>query len=293
MDTLQRRGESSSSQETVVPHPSEASAPQVLAETYTAHISSPTATTTTPVDSPPSSPWLVNRKRAAAATATTPESGSDSETQARSIMSSGSTKHRDSSGKKQSSPKSKTARTDDWTDVTEPVVRRRIQNRNAQRKFREKTKEQKEKSERDALNQEHAGGSYHIHDSTDLTADEEVSGLPWGGISMRHVVARGHESESRRSGSAPDDHHYHHQRHSHDGSGGDETSGYQQYYSSPTMAYGDDATATQGYGGSFDSSGGAIAGDGGGGDDFFDDSAYYYYPDVNEDGAGDDPFFHA
>ncbi|KAK8101575.1 hypothetical protein PG999_011949 [Apiospora kogelbergensis] len=200
-------------------------------------------------------------------------------------MTSGSTKHRDSSGKKQSTPKSKTTTTtDDWAEVTEPVVRRRIQNRNAQRKF-----QQKEKSERDALNQERAGGSYHIHDSTDLAADEEVSGLPWGGISMRHVVARGHESESRRSGSVPDEHHYHHDRHAHGGSGDD---GNPQFYSSPTMAYGDDATATQDYGGSFDSSGVAAAG-GAGGDDFFDDSAYYYYPDVNDDAAGDDPFFHA
>ncbi|KAK8135236.1 hypothetical protein PG984_003176 [Apiospora sp. TS-2023a] len=208
-------------------------------------------------------------------------------------MTSGSTKHRDSSGKKQSSPKSKTQTTDDWTDVTEPVARRRIQNRNAQRKFREKTKEQKEKSERDALNREHAGGSYQIHDSSDLTGDEEVSGLPWGGLSMRHVVARGHESESRRSGSGHEDQHYH--RHARGDSGDDGHSGQQQqlYSSSPTMVYGDDtaATTTQGYGASFDSSGGAYAGDGG--DDFFDDSAYYYYPDVNDDAAGDDPFFHA
>ncbi|KAK7954866.1 hypothetical protein PG988_015560 [Apiospora saccharicola] len=181
-------------------------------------------------------------------------------------MTSGSTKHRESSGKKQSSPKSKTQTTDDWTDVTEPV--------------------QKEKSERDALNREHAGGSYQIHDSSDLTGDEEVSGLPWGGLSMRHVVARGHESESRRSGSGHEDQHYH--RHARGGSGDGGHSGQQQqlYSSSPTMVYGDDTagTTTQGYGGSFGSSGGAYAGDGG--DDFFDDSAYYYYPDVNDDAAG-------
>ncbi|KAK8041178.1 hypothetical protein PG994_014185 [Apiospora phragmitis] len=200
-------------------------------------------------------------------------------------MSSGSTKHRDPSGKKQSTSKSKTQRADDWTEVTEPVVRRRIQNRNVPRGS--------SKTERDALNREHAGGSYQIHDSTDLAANEEVSGLPWGGISMRHVVARGHESESRRSGSGPDDHHYHH--HAHGDSGDDGNSEQQQFSSSPAMVYGDDTAATQSYGGggSLDSTGGAaVAGDGS--DDFFDDSAYYYYyPDVNSDAAGDDPFFHA
>lgn len=32
-----------------------------------------------------------------------------------------------------------------------------------------------------------------------MTAENEVSGLPWGSFSMRHVVSRGHEAESRRS----------------------------------------------------------------------------------------------
>lgn len=145
MDTLLGKGETSSSQETVFqPQSERKTAPQGQAEaSYTTLIDSPTATTT-PTEPPPSSPWLVNTPSppppppaAAAAAAAIVESGSDSETQARSTMSSGSTKHRDSSGKKQSSPKSKTQTADDWTDVTEPVVRRRIQNRNAQRKFRE------------------------------------------------------------------------------------------------------------------------------------------------------------
>lgn len=137
MDTLRGKGEASSSQETVTqPQSERKTTPQGQAGTsYTTLIGSPTATTT-PIESSPSSPWLVNTLPPAAA-ASLGESGSDSETQAGTAMTSGSSKHRDSSGKKQSSPKSKTQTADDWTDVTEPMVRRRIQNRNAQRKFRE------------------------------------------------------------------------------------------------------------------------------------------------------------
>jgi hypothetical protein len=64
----------------------------------------------------------------------------------------------------------------------------------------EKAKEQKEKSERDSRNQQYAGSSYHVPDPSELLDADDCSGLPWGSISMRHVVARGHESESRRGG---------------------------------------------------------------------------------------------
>ncbi|KAL5349998.1 hypothetical protein ACLOAV_005034 [Pseudogymnoascus australis] len=85
----------------------------------------------------------------------------------------------------------KKAQKDDWSGVNEPDERRRIQNRLAQRKFREKAKDQKESRDRDAENQLHAGYSYTSPDPDDLCPDTELSGLPWGGPSMRHIVERG------------------------------------------------------------------------------------------------------
>ncbi|PHH81200.1 hypothetical protein CDD80_35 [Ophiocordyceps camponoti-rufipedis] len=86
-----------------------------------------------------------------------------------------------------------------WADVTDPEERRRIQNRIAQRKFRGKARENREKAERESRNQQHAGNSYRIPVGTDIAADHELSGLPWGSMSLGLVVSRGHEAESLRS----------------------------------------------------------------------------------------------
>ncbi|TFB05484.1 hypothetical protein CCMA1212_002440 [Trichoderma ghanense] len=88
----------------------------------------------------------------------------------------------------------------EWSQVTDPEERRRIQNRIAQRKFRGKVKEQKERAEREAKDKEHAGNSYRIPEPEDIDdAEPELSGLPWGSVSLSHIVARGHEVESRKS----------------------------------------------------------------------------------------------
>lgn len=54
----------------------------------------------------------------------------------------------------------------------------------------EKAKDQKESRDRDAENQLHAGYSYTVPDPDDLGPETELSGLPWGGPSMRHIVER-------------------------------------------------------------------------------------------------------
>ncbi|OCL11354.1 hypothetical protein AOQ84DRAFT_287451 [Glonium stellatum] len=84
---------------------------------------------------------------------------------------------------------------DEWSEVKDPGERRKIQNKLAQRRFREKVREQKEETEREVENQKRAGSSYASPEPGDLDPGRELSGLPWGGISMRHIVETGKTKE--------------------------------------------------------------------------------------------------
>ncbi|KAH7033296.1 uncharacterized protein B0I36DRAFT_361979 [Microdochium trichocladiopsis] len=111
-------------------------------------------------------------------------------------------KHSSASSSSSSSRRTKESKSDDWSDVMDPEQRRRIQNRIAQRKFRERTRDQKEQSERDTRNKKYAHVSYLTPDPNDLGSveDESLEGVPWGGPSMRHILSRGYAHERRRNG---------------------------------------------------------------------------------------------
>ena len=63
----------------------------------------------------------------------------------------------------------------------------------------EKVRQQREESERNAENQRRAGGSYSTAEPEEVDSGEE--GLPWGSISLRHVITAGRtkEQSSRES----------------------------------------------------------------------------------------------
>lgn len=93
------------------------------------------------------------------------------------------------------------SRSDEWSEVKDPNERRKIQNKLAQRRFRDKVREQKEETEREMENQRQAGSSYTSPEPSEIDQGSELSGLPWGSLSMRHIVETGKSKEqnSQRS----------------------------------------------------------------------------------------------
>jgi hypothetical protein len=96
-------------------------------------------------------------------------------------------------------------KSDEWSEVKDPNERRKIQNKLAQRRFRDKVKEQKEETEREMDNQRRAGSAYASPEPGDLDSRRELSGLPWGGISMKHIVETGKTKEQNSQRSSRED----------------------------------------------------------------------------------------
>ncbi|KAJ6193370.1 hypothetical protein J3E72DRAFT_434135 [Bipolaris maydis] len=96
-----------------------------------------------------------------------------------------------SSTKESSTHGGQTSETDknDWSDVSDRISEG------------DRIREQREEAERDEENQRKAGASYAQPKPEEIDTDHSLSGLPWGGISMRHMVEQG---KHRRRGSQKD-----------------------------------------------------------------------------------------
>lgn len=108
-----------------------------------------------------------------------------------------------------------------WENIADPIERRKMQNRIAQRRFRKinhissilgiftdwvagaKKKEEREEARREQDNRARAGSAYQSPEPREIADERELSGLPWGGLSMRHMVqtSRTNQEEQARRGS--------------------------------------------------------------------------------------------
>jgi hypothetical protein len=66
-------------------------------------------------------------------------------------------------------------------------------------------KEQKEETDRQLVNQRRAGSSYVSPEPEEIDTNHNLSGLPWGGISMRHIVETGRTKEQSSRESSRED----------------------------------------------------------------------------------------
>ncbi|KAH0536701.1 hypothetical protein FGG08_006442 [Glutinoglossum americanum] len=73
---------------------------------------------------------------------------------------------------------------DDWSRESDPNVRRRIQNKLAQRKFRERARAEKEDRQRDMENRERASYVYTASSPSQLGSQDNPEGLPWGAFPL-------------------------------------------------------------------------------------------------------------
>lgn len=125
----------------------------------------------------------------------------------------------------QKSGESSRSHEEDWRNIEDQTERRRIQNRLAQRKYRKCThrtwaysfpdqsipgdlqKQKRDDEARVAENQQVAGSAYAAPEAKDLARNANPAGLPWGSVSLKHVVETGKAKEERaqqasREGSA-------------------------------------------------------------------------------------------
>lgn len=61
--------------------------------------------------------------------------------------------------------------------------------------YRAKAKEQREEAERETENIRQAASSYTPPEAAHLEDHHTLSGLPWGGISFKHIIAAGQNKE--------------------------------------------------------------------------------------------------